>query len=174
MKALYKNWNKNDHFAILDFMVPKSCFAWNMFPEELQERFKVKRSQYYAALAEELVAYVDETEGEIVGVQTNLRSGISMGGHNLILASNKEKIQCTVCKWEEKWMDACKLYRDCCNGNGSRQQGHLAVCELCGISIHSFPVPWHRRIFGMEPLKGLSCFQIEHSEYCVGLWIGKK
>ena len=91
MKAVYKNWNKNDYFAILDFMIPNSFFAWNMFPEEVQERFKVKRTQYYVALAEELVAYVDETGGEIVGVQANLLSGISMGGHNLILTSYKEK-----------------------------------------------------------------------------------
>lgn len=32
------------------------CFAWNMSAEEIEERFEVKRSYYYVALVEELIA----------------------------------------------------------------------------------------------------------------------
>ena len=54
-----------------------------MSSEEVQQRFKLKSSEYYVPLSEELVEYVDETAGEDVGVKVNLPSGISMHGHGL-------------------------------------------------------------------------------------------
>ena len=58
-------------------------------------------------------------------------------------------------------------------GKGSRQQRHLAVCSVCGITAHSLPVDWKRVIFEEDALQGLSCFQIAHCQTCSGLWITK-
>ena len=49
-KSHNKKWYKKAFFAILDFMVLNSFFAWNMSAEEIEDRFHVKRSDYYAAL----------------------------------------------------------------------------------------------------------------------------
>lgn len=38
---------------------------WNMSAEEVEWRFKVKRCECYDSLAEELMAYVDSTGGEV-------------------------------------------------------------------------------------------------------------
>jgi hypothetical protein len=142
-----------------------------MSAEEVQGRFKVKRCDYYTVLAEELLDFVDDKGGEDVGIQVNLPS-TDLHGHNPIPAPHKERMRCAICKLEEKWMKVCQVKGD--YGKGSRQQRHLAVCELCGISAHSLPVPWHRKIFGLEQMKCLSCFQIAYSEHCVGAWIGRK
>jgi hypothetical protein len=160
------------YFAILDFMHLDSFFAWNMSAEEAENRFKVKRSEYYAVLAEEMIAYVDTTGGEDVGIQVTLPENGRIDGHEPIPANHKERMRCAVFKLEEKWMRASKIKQD--YGDGSRQQRHLAVCDLCSINAHSLPVQWQRNIFLIEPLKGMSCFQIAHSEHRKGLWTGTK
>ena len=63
-KAHYKKWYKKAYFAILDFMVLNAFFAWNMSVSEVESRLKVKRSDFYAVLAEELLDFVDNVEGE--------------------------------------------------------------------------------------------------------------
>ena len=58
-------------------------------------------------------------------------------------------------------------------GKGSRQQRHLVVysLSLCGISAYLIPVEWNRKIFQLEPLHVLLCFQIAHNDSCTGLWL---
>ena len=68
-------------------------------------------------------------------------------------------------------MDACNIKRD--YGSGSRQQRHLARCNMCGITAHSLRVSWQRKILNIDALNGMSCFEIAHSDHCMGLWIGK-
>ena len=125
-------------------MLLNSFFAWNMSAEEEENRFKVKRSEYYAALAEEMIAYVDTTGGEDVGIQVTLPENGRIDGHDPLPATHKERMRCAVCKLKEKWMNASKIKQD--YGDGSRQQRHLAVRDLCGISAHSLPVQWQRNI----------------------------
>ncbi len=151
-------------------MVLNSFFAWNMSAEEVQDRFQVKRNEYYAALAEELLAYVDNTGGDNMDQVNSPRSPVT-NGHNPMPVDHKDRMRCAVCKLEENWMDACNMKRD--YGSGSRQQRHLARCNMCGITAHSLLVSWHRKIFNIDALKGMSCFEIAHSDHCMGLWIGK-
>ena len=68
-------------------------------------------------------------------------------------------------------MDACNIKQD--YGSGSRQQRHLARCNMCGITAHSLCVSWQRKIFNIDVLKGMSCFEITHSDHCMGLSTGK-
>ncbi len=89
-------------------MVLNSFFAWNMSAEEIEDRFHVKRSDYYAALAEELIAYVNNTGSESTGSE-DLQSVTVQNVHNPVPAPHKERMRCAVCKLEEKWMDACKM-----------------------------------------------------------------
>ena len=133
-----------------------------MSADKVKGRFKAKRSEFCAALVEELISCVDLTGGEDVAVRVNLSTVGDMNDHDPIPTSHKDRIQCTVCKLEDNWIDACKMKED--YGSGSRQLRHLVVCELCGISAHSLRMPWHSRIFRLGPLKGMSCFHIAHTE----------
>ena len=83
-----------------------------MSAEEAENRFIVKRSEYYAVLAEEMIAYVDTTGGEDVGIQVTLPENGRTDGHDPIPANHKERMRCAVCKLEEKWMRASKIKQD--------------------------------------------------------------
>ncbi len=56
-------------------------------------------------------------------------------------------------------------------GEGSRQQRHMSICMVCGITEQSLPVSWNRKIFQMEAFSGKSCFHITHSTACAGLFL---
>ena len=89
-------------------MVLNSFFAWNMSAEEIEDRFHVKRSDYYAALVDELIAYVDNTSSKSTGSEY-FQSVTVQNVHNPVPAPHKERMRCAVCKLEEQWMDACKM-----------------------------------------------------------------
>ena len=112
-----------------------------------------------------MIGYVD-AQGEDVGTQVSLIDDLH--GHVPIPANHHERLRCAVCKLEEGWMKVCGMKAN--YGQGSRQQRHMAVCSLCGISAHSLRVEWERKIHIIEPLAKMSCFQIAHSSYCTGLW----
>lgn len=94
-----------------------------------------------------------------------------INGHTPMPINHRERMRCAVCKLEEKWIDRVGIPK--AFGAGSRQQRHMAMCSKCGITAHSLPVPWNRRIFNLQPLRGLSCFQIAHHNFCDGLWFPK-
>ncbi len=165
-KSHYKKWYKKSYFAVLDFMLLNAFFAWNMSAEEVDGRFKLKRSEFYAAYSEELIAFIDHIGGE-GGASVHIPKEI-LNGHKPIPTKNKERFRCAVCKLEEGWLSKKEMLHQ--YGHGSRQQRYMAVCNTCGISAHSLPVAWHRKIFGIEELKGLSCFEIAHHSNCAGLW----
>ena len=152
-------------------MALNAYFAWNLSVSEVEGRFKVTRNAFYAALCEELIAFKDTTGEEDAAALIGLPVCETLGGHRPIPVNHKDRMRCAVCKLEEPWMDAKKIKRE--YGKGSRQQRHLAVCSVCGITAHSLPVDWKRVIFEEDALQGLSCFQIAHSQTCSGLWITK-
>ncbi|KAL3791017.1 hypothetical protein HJC23_003006 [Cyclotella cryptica] len=102
-KAHYKKWYKKAYFAILDFMVLNSFFAWNMSVAEVVGRLKVKRSDFYAVLAEEMIEFVDNTRGD--DVDANLPEADPLNGHAPMPINHRECMRCAVCKLEEKWID---------------------------------------------------------------------
>jgi len=80
-KAHYKKWYKKAYVAILDFMVLNAFFAWNMSVSEVETRLKVKRSDFYAVLAEEMIAFVDNVRGDDIDGHTNVPMVDPLSGH---------------------------------------------------------------------------------------------
>ena len=172
-KAHYKKWYKKAYFAILDFMILNAFFAWNMSAEEepTLNRWKVKKWQFNAALAEEMIAYVDTEQSEDAnrreaGTSTD---DIPTDRHTPMPAVASERNRCMVCKQlEEKWRkeDGLKDAR----GMNCRSQKHMVVCACCQLAAHGVPMSHDRKIFDIPELEGMSCFSIAHSEFCKGLW----
>jgi hypothetical protein len=148
-------------------MLLNAFFAWNMSVNQVEGRFKVKRNEFYAAYSEELIAFVDDIDGKDGGVKMSMQEDIS-NEHKPIQTKNTDRLCCAVCKLEEGWLSKKQMLRQ--YRNGSHQQRYMTVCNTCGISAHSLPVEWHRKIFDMEELKGLSCFKIVHHSNSAGLW----
>ena len=84
-------------------------------------------------------------------------------------ADHNQRMVCAVCKLEEGWMKSCNMTKK--YGEGSRQQRHMSICTVCGITAHSLPVSWNRKIFQMDAFSGMSCFLIAHSTACAGLFL---
>jgi hypothetical protein len=61
-KSHYKKWYKKTYFAVLDVMLLNVLFAWNMSAKGNPElgRLQVKKAQFYAAVAEEMIAFSNE------------------------------------------------------------------------------------------------------------------
>ena len=125
---------------------------------EVESRLKVKRSDFYAVLAEELLDFVDNVEGESNDDHAKAPTMDPLNGHVPLSINHRECMRCAVCKLEENWIDKASIPKGF--GAGSRQQRHLAVCSVCGITAHALPVQWNQRIFNLEPIHGLSCFQL--------------
>ncbi len=86
-------------------MVLNSFFAWNMSVAEVGGRLKVKTSGFYAVLAEEMIAFVDNVRGDDIDGHTNIPMVDPLDGHAPLPINHRECMQCVVCKLEENWID---------------------------------------------------------------------
>ena len=174
-KAHYKKWYKKAFFAVLDFMLLNSFFAWNMAAEDpVLNRFRLPKDKYYAALAEEMCLYKDDgnnldDEDDATNAAADIRRrNLSM--HVPLRANTKERPYCRVCKLEETLRKSVGLRYEK-DGNSRHQKG-MAVCscESCGLHAHSIIMNIDRKIFRLEVFENMTCFDIAHSDECIGLW----
>jgi len=61
-KGHFKKWYKKAYFAVMDFMLLNSFFAWNMSVAEnpTMGRLKLKKWQFYSVVAHEMMTFVDD------------------------------------------------------------------------------------------------------------------
>ena len=170
-KAHYKKWYKRAYFAVLDFMMLNGMFSWNMpvVSEPSLGRLKLKKWQFHAAVATEMMNFVDDGhQGEEDSESED--DGDVVRAHLPELITAGKQIYCQVCKLEEKWRKDAG-FRDA-RGHSSRTQRSLAgcACRGCNVRAHCMKVQSERMIFDIPTLRGLTCFEIAHSETCWGLW----
>ena len=167
-KSHYKKWYKKAFFAVLDFMLLNSFFAWNMATMTHNSgKYVVTKNEYYAVIAEEMIAYVDKGEGyELVEDCTE----VTCLDHTPELMDKKERPACMVCLLEEN-MRKRKGLKDKFNMN-ARTQGCISSCtdDGCCVKAHSMKMTNERKIFQMECFKGMTCFEIAHSDAGKSLW----
>ena len=167
-KAHYKKWYKKAYFAVLDFMLLNAFFAWNMAAEDPSlNRLKVKKFGFYAAVAEEMMSYVDTTNS---CTDPSAETSSQLNSHTQQPATKGTRNYCVVCRLEEGWRKE-KGEKDE-YGKNSRCQDHMVKCldTNCQLYAHNMPVAHDRRIFQLEPFVGKSCWDIAHSDECKGLW----
>ena len=91
-----------------------------MSVSEVETRLKVKRSDFNAVLAEELIDFVDNVEGEDRDNQSKVPTVDPLNGHAPLPINHHECMHCAVCKLEENWIDKASIPKGF--GAGSRQQ----------------------------------------------------
>ena len=101
------------------------------------------------------------------------RSGTSLRemGHAPMPVDTADRFYCVVCKLEENWRKEDGL-RDP-HGRNARSQKNMCICSKkdCQLVCHAIPMGHERKIFDIEGLRGLSCFEVAHSDMCKGLWV---
>ena len=82
----------------------------------------------------------------------------------------KERPACMVCFLEQN-MRKRKGLKDKFNMN-ARTQGCISSCthDGCSVKAHSMKMMNEREIFQMECFKGMTCFEIAHSDAGKSLW----
>ena len=167
-KAHYKKWYKKAYFAVLDFMLLNAFFAWNMAAEDSSlNRLKVKKFEFYAAVAEEMISYVDSTNSRR---DPSTERSSQQNSHKQQPADKGTRNYCVVCRLEENWRREKGEKDD--YGKNARCQDHMVKCldTSCQLYAHNVAVDHSRRIFQLEPFIGKSCWDIAHSDECKGLW----
>ena len=98
MQSSLQEVYRKPYFVILDFMVLNAFFAWNMSVSEVETRLKVKRSDFNAVLAEELIDFVDNVEGEDRDNQSKVPTVDPLNGHAPLPINHHECMHCAVGK----------------------------------------------------------------------------
>ena len=134
-------------------------------------RLKVKKFEFYAACAEEMIAYVDE---EFIFDNDDVDPIERNESHSPIISTKKQRNYCVVCKLEETWRKVANKKDS--TGKHSRRQCHMSVClsSNCKLHAHSAVMDHDRKILEIDCFQGMTCFEILHSEECRGLWIPKQ
>ena len=153
----------------MDVMLLNSFFAWNMSAKTPDStKFVVKKTKYYAAMAEEMIQFVDSSFNVVDMTVRN--AGVSCLDHSPDLADKQQRLYCLVCKLDDP-MRKAKGLKDKYNLN-SRTRSCLYSCsnESCYVQAHAMKVKHDRKIFQMECFHGMSCFDIAHTDAGKSLW----
>ena len=144
------------------------------------EKYLLKH-QFYAAFAEELIAFSDEevtnTYTEELCIPTCEIDSVTeeevQEEHDVHLASydwrddSNKRPHCAVCKMEHNL--AVKANGGKWVSTNSRNHRALAFCKICGIYAHTTKNTTSK-MNEIPELNGMTCFDILHSHSCKGLW----
>jgi len=140
----------------------------------------LEKHEFYAVLAEELLAYTDSNvesayndeiclpvcEYETNSVQTtNLAENGHSANFDWFEKGSKFRPRCAVCKMENNIREKVNL-----SLFNARNCWLLAFCFSCDLYGHS-SVKVESKLHNFPELLGKTCFEIMHSDYCKGLWI---
>ena len=182
-KAHLKKWNNKSFFVVCDFMLLNSFLAWNLAAKEYKSgKRNIKKCDYYAALAEELIQFSDTGANfaenlEVMtpymseniltpAVPTQVNCCAIAGSHTISDYKNSNVVKpfCSVCRTEEH------IGKKSC---GSYSKNTLAYCADCGLFAHTGVLRADSEWHSVSDLSGKTCFEMLHSKTCAGLWMGK-
>ena len=192
--AHFKKWYKKAFLGICDFSLLQSFTVWNMGVKSNNNnnmsrrgsnprRREMKKWEFYAIAAEEMMTYTDETEegtsvtGSYTGTTINAASSATFSRQHQPMSIPKNhpiKIPtCMICSMEEGVMR--KVIKSGSSSRArqfSRRKKHLAMCSdpSCNIICHSC-CPEESRLSKIPMFAGMSCFEIAHHKHCNGLFI---
>ena len=176
--AHFKKWYKKAFLGICDFSFLQAFTAWNLGVDYKGSRRggscnlrKLKKWEFYAIAAEEMMTYLDGEEVKIIEMQSYTASHIPMP----IPTDKENKMKaptCMICSMEEGVKYATLDTRHKNQRSYSRRTSHLSVCAdpNCNIICHSC-CPDESRVNQLPQFKGMSCFEIAHHEQCRNLFV---
>ena len=132
-KSHYKKWYKKAVFAVYDFMLLNSFFAWNMAAEDPSlKRFKIKKHLFCAALLKEMLAFSEDDDfcdedfnDPDVGSFVRIDPTVDHYPNKCTV-----RTYCVVCKLEEKWRSEAMPPLKDVYGHTSRISTNMACCGI--------------------------------------------
>jgi Transposase IS4 len=185
-KAHYQKWYKRAYFAILDMMTLNALIAWNLATRNASGRTirtPLKRHEFLWYIAQAMLDYQESATVTVdcASETTSKSVNISTDGH-VPMACTDSYTRCVVCRLD--YNTDRKARRN--NRRDNQDDGDtadrpekqsqknmtnkLATCSKCRITAHATMPPVPRLIHSIDAFKGLTCFQIAHTEEGLEVW----
>ena len=182
--AHFKKWYKKAFLGICDFSLLQAFTVWNIGANEvrtktnergskIKKRRVLKKWEFYAIVAEEMMTYVEEDCMEQMALCNNRSIGdISHSPMPIPRNHDMKSPTCMICSMEEGILRRVLKSGNTKARHFSRRKKHLAICSdpNCNILCHSTQ-PDESKIRRIPEYAGLSCFEIAHHPDCADLFI---
>ena len=174
-KAHFKKWYKKIFLGCLDLMLMNAYVCFNMVVEHhrIMGDLSIGKLQHHEILtyiAERLLNFEEDNAPptpEAVREKKRAKDNVRGSEHQPIPADNsmkQNKARCTVCRLETY------LNPDDVSEAGLKR--NLVKCACCFVTAHNHVVQddGMRKIHGFQCFKGMTCFDILHTEEGRALW----
>ena len=188
--AHFKKWYKKAFLGICDFSFLQAFTAWNLGVKATNSndssrrgrhlrRREMKKWEFYAVAAEEMMTYTDDTDEAVSVNYENNSVGAPVHKHTPVPfpKNHRTKIPtCMICSMEEGVMRNVKKNGSTNARAWSRRRKHLVMCSHpdCNIVCHSCS-PNESKVRRLPIFSSsMSCFDIAHDDFCNGLFVEVK
>ena len=160
-KAHFQKWYKKTFFAVLDVMLLNSLIAWNMSVDEVPNRRKFQRYDFFEWIADDMLHY-DEDPGT-VQTPTCVRDREDLSFQPALhkFQAGRKQVRCVVCHVDSKYAAAgCK----------SGVKSGVVECVDCCVSVHNHRLKDLKKIHLLSSFEGMTCHEIYCSPAGRGIW----
>ncbi len=180
-KAHYQKWYKRAYFAILDMMALNALVAWNMAAKTGRStRVELNRREFLLCIAQSMLDYQDNKSlGDPNGTETpaiKANPDTEMDRH-LPVPNKFRNSKCLVCRLDHnikrQSLDSIKdelIKKETLRNSLQNIEAQLAFCTKCRITAHPTIPKKQRHIHSIDDFKGLTCFQIAHTQKGFEVW----
>lgn len=174
--AHFKKWYKKAYLGIADFSMLQAFSAWNLSVDAqgsrggAKQRRRLLKWEFYAVAAEEFMTYVDVDEMKCIPIIEN-RVSSHKPSSIPIDYTDRSITTCIVCSMEESVAHRVLGSENKNARKYARRKNFLAICAdpYCKISAHVC-CPEGTKLSTLPQFKGMSCFDIAHSQECQSLF----
>jgi hypothetical protein len=170
-RAMFRKWYRMGLMGILDFMIVNGQQAWIMSARMMEHRYFITNGFFHIMLAEELLAFKDESSVNFEMEEALRRSSeLVASGHSIMgIPKTGGKISCCVCNLEKQFCrSANKIEKQRISEENQDENGEIMLfheyytrknivgCshEECTLHFHSVPLKSDRFIFQMDDFRG--------------------
>jgi Transposase IS4 len=178
-KAHYKKWYKRAFFAILDMMTLNAYIVWNLSckdPTLRGRRSPLKRHEYLWYISQRMLDFKDDTSVDNDNERHQQITSIDLpklDGH-VPTVCNEQYKRCIVCRLDFNVLRMARREKGgSADDNKVSQKSicrNLAACPKCKITAHSMVLAEPRKIHDLDEFKGMTCFQIAHTNQGYQIW----
>ena len=174
--AHFKKWYKKAYLGIADFSMLQAFSAWNLSVDAqgsrggAKQRRRLLKWEFYAVAAEEFMTYVDVDEMKCIPIVENPVSSHKPSSIPIDY-TDRSIPTCIVCSMEESVAHRVLGSENRNARKYARRKNFLAICAdpYCKISAHVC-CPEGTKLSTLPQFKGMSCFDIAHSQECQSLF----
>jgi len=163
-KAHFKKWHKKEAFlAIVDCMLLNSLIGWNLSSSEYRSnRRELKQHELYTWVAEAMMTYTDPSVNARSPEQVrDATASLCVGTHAHWPKKAPNQSRCVVCELDSNYLKYAA---------GVMDNAHCCTAPNCQRIAHDVLLASPRKIHDLRAFRGMTCFEILHSNISKSVW----